>query len=124
MSSRIAKILKCTHLALGYNHNPCSLVEESMFLMDGGLVVLLVLSLGTIIFVIQRTEAKRRRIVLMVMFLVLLVLGWLVNIRGAWGEAVVGLLIALFLNGLFYVLIGRYNPVGSSDDIHVLGMDD
>ena len=87
-----------------------------MILMDGGLVILLVLSLGTVIFVIQRTEAKRRRIVLVVMFLVLLVLGWLVNIQGAWGEAVVGLLIALILNGLFYILIGRYNPVGSSDD--------
>jgi hypothetical protein len=92
--------------------------------MDGGLVFLLVLSFGTIIFVMQRTESKRRRIVLFVMFLVLLVLGWLINIRGAWGEAVVGLLIALILNFLFYVLIGRYNPVGSSDDIHVLGMDD
>ena len=109
---------------LGYNHFSCKLSEESMILMDGGLVILLVLSLGTIIFVIQRTEAKRRRIVLVVMFLVLLVLGWLVNIRGAWGEAVVGLLIALLLNGLFYILIGRYNPVGTSDDIHVLGMDD
>ena len=109
---------------LGYNHCSCKLSEESMILMDGGLVFLLVLSLGTIILVIQRTEAKRRRIVFVVMFLVLLVLGWLVNIRGAWGEAVVGLLIALFLNGLFYILIGRYNPVGSSDDIHVLGMDD
>jgi hypothetical protein len=92
--------------------------------MDGGLIVLLVLSLGIVIFVIQRTEAKRRRIVFIVMFLVLLVLGWLVNIRAAWGEAVVGLLIALLLNGLFYILIGRYNPVGSSDDIRVLGMDD
>lgn len=109
---------------LGYNHNSCKLTEESTTFMDGGLVILLVLSLGIVILVIQRTEAKRRRIVLIVMFLVLLVLGWLVNIRGAWGEAVVGLLIALFLNGLFYILIGRYNPVGSSDDIHVLGMDD
>ncbi|MCC6891189.1 MAG: hypothetical protein IT321_00100 [Anaerolineae bacterium] len=58
------------------------------------------------------------------MFFVLLVLLWLINIRGAWGEAVLGLIIAAVLNFLFYVLIGRYNPVGSSDDIHVLGMDD
>jgi hypothetical protein len=92
--------------------------------MDGGILLLLVLSLGTIFFVLQRTEAKRRRIVGFVMFLVVLVLVWLVNIRSAWGEAVVGLIIALILNGLFYVLIGKYNPVGSSDDIHVLGMDD
>ncbi len=92
--------------------------------MDGGIVILLILSLGTVIFVLQRTEAKRRRIVMAVMFLVLLVLGWLVNVRAAWGEAVVGLIVALVLNFLFYILIGRYNPVGSSDDIHVLGMDD
>ncbi len=111
-------------MLLGYNCFSSNLIEESMVLMDGGLVFLLVLSLGTIIFVIQRTEAKRRRIVLIVMFLVLLVLGWLINIREAWGEAVVGLLIALVLIGLFYLLIGKYNPVGSSDDIHVLGMDD
>ncbi len=92
--------------------------------MDGVILGLLVLSLGIILFVIQRTEAKRRRTVAFIMFLVLLVLGWLVNIRGAWAEAVVGLLIAVFLNFLFYILIGRYNPVGSSDNIHVLGMDD
>jgi len=85
---------------------------------------LLILSFGTILFVIQRTEAKRKRIVSFVMFFVLLVLLWLINIRGAWGEAVLGLIIAAVLNFLFYVLIGRYNPVGSSDDIHVLGMDD
>ncbi len=92
--------------------------------MDAGILALLVLSLGTILFVIQRTEAKRRRIVYFVMFFVVVVLIWLVNIRGAWGEAVVGFLIAAVLNFLFYILIGRYNPVGSSDDIHVLGMDD
>jgi hypothetical protein len=95
-----------------------------MILMDGGLVFLLVLSFGTVIFVIQRTESKRRRVVSFIMFLVFLVLVWLVNRLGAWREAIVGLLIALVLNGLFYILIGRYNPVGSSDDIHVLGMDD
>ncbi len=87
-------------------------------------MILLALSFGTIIFVIQRTEAKRRRVVTLIMLLVLLVLIWLINTLGAWGEGIVGLFLALVLNGLFYVLIGRYNPVGSSDDIHVLGMDD
>ena len=71
-------------LVLEYNHGCYSVIEKSMTLMDGGLVVLLVLSFGTIIFVIQRTEAKRRRIVLFVMFLVLFVLVWLINILGAW----------------------------------------
>ena len=92
--------------------------------MDTGILLLLVLSFGTVLFLIQRTEAKRKRIVLFVMFLVVLVLLWLINIRGAWDEAVLGFMIAAVLNFLFYALIGRYNPVGSSDDIRVLGMDD
>lgn len=92
--------------------------------MDAAILALLVLTLATIMFVIQRTETKRRRIVLFVMLLVGVVLVWLVNIRDVWGEAVVGFVIAAVLNFLFYILIGRYNPVGSSDDIHVLGMDD
>lgn len=92
--------------------------------MDAGLLLLLVLSLGTIILVIQRTEMKRRRFVLVVMVFIVLIILWVINALGAWREGVVGLIIALILNFLFYVLIGRYNPVGSSDSIRVLGMDD
>jgi hypothetical protein len=32
--------------------------------------------------------------------------------------------VALVVNFLFWLLIGRYNPVGSSEDIQVLGLDD
>jgi hypothetical protein len=58
------------------------------------------------------------------MGLLMLALVWFVGVRQAWGEAFVALLIALFFNLLFWVLIGRYNPVGSSDNIRVLGLDD
>lgn len=92
--------------------------------MDTGILILLVISLGTIFLVVQRTELKRRRFVLIVMFVVLIVIGWLVNTLGTWREAIVAVIISGGLNFLFYVLIGRYNPVGSSDNIRVLGMDD
>jgi hypothetical protein len=36
----------------------------------------------------------------------------------------VALVIALALNGLFWVFIGRYNPPGSSEEIDVIGLDD
>jgi hypothetical protein len=35
-----------------------------------------------------------------------------------------GFIFAVVVSFLFWLLVGRYNPVGTSDDIHVLGMDD
>lgn len=92
--------------------------------MDLGLFLLLLFVLSTILFVIQRTEAKRRRVVIIVMGFLTLIVLWFVNLRQIWGEAILIFLLALFLNFLFWLLIGRYNPVGSSDSIRVLGMDD
>jgi hypothetical protein len=44
--------------------------------------------------------------------------------RDVHTEAWVALAAAVVLNLLFWLLIGRYNPVGSSDRIQVIGMDD
>lgn len=41
-----------------------------------------------------------------------------------WLVALWAFLLALVLSILFWALIGRYNPVSSSDDIKVLGLDD
>lgn len=92
--------------------------------MDTQSVVVLTVALGLIFLIIQRTETKKRRIVSYVMAVVMLVVLWYVATIQIWGAAIVALLLALFLNYLFWLLIGRYNPVGSSDNIHVLGMDD
>ncbi|MBL8163324.1 MAG: hypothetical protein JNJ61_15160 [Anaerolineae bacterium] len=92
--------------------------------MDGGSIVLLSIVLGTIFFILQRTEKQRKRGVQVVMGGLGLLIIWYVGMRQYWGELVVALLIALVFNFLFWVLIGRYNPVGSSDDIRVLGLDD
>jgi Ca2+/Na+ antiporter len=92
--------------------------------MDTESVVVLTIALGLIFLIIQRTETKKRRIVIYVMSIILLVVLWYVATIQIWGSAIVALLLALFLNYLFWLLIGRYNPVGSSDNIHVLGMDD
>jgi len=92
--------------------------------MDGGTLLLLSFLFTVIILIIQRTETKRRRGVGLFMFLFVPIILWYVGLRQSWGSAFVALLIALMLNFLFWLLIGRYNPVGSSDDIRVLGMDD
>jgi uncharacterized membrane protein YhaH (DUF805 family) len=92
--------------------------------MNWGLVVLLTAAISTIFIIIQRTEARRRRAVTWFMLLFFPVIIWYTSRRDGWGELIAALVIALVLNFLFWVLIGRYNPVGSSDDIRVLGLDD
>lgn len=92
--------------------------------MNWGLVVLLTAAISTIFIIIQRTEARRRRAVTWFMLLFFPVIVWFTSRRDGWGELIVALVIALLFNFLFWILIGRYNPVGSSDDIRVLGLDD
>lgn len=92
--------------------------------MDSGAVIVLTVLLGLIVFLIQRTEKQKRRMVTRLMILLgALILIW-AALRGLVGAFVVSLLLALVLNFLFWLLIGRYNPVGSSDDIQVFRMDD
>ncbi len=92
--------------------------------MDSGAVIGLSLFLGLILFFIQRTEITKRRLVTRLMVIVIvLTFGWAV-LRSYIGAFIAALVIALVVNFIFWVLIGRYNPVGSSDDIQVLGLDD
>lgn len=77
-----------------------------------------------LVFVYQRTESKKRLTVLLLLFVpAILIRNWIVY-RDLDSEGITALGIALLLNFVFWVLIGRYNPVGSSDEIQVLGMDD
>lgn len=39
-------------------------------------------------------------------------------------EAISAFVASIIFSGLFWILVGRYNPVSSSDDIKVLGLDD
>jgi phosphoglycerol transferase MdoB-like AlkP superfamily enzyme len=94
--------------------------------MQGDYVLILTILFTLLLFVIQRTERKYR---LWVIVLTLLTAGTLLRnfviYRQLESEGWLALGIALFLNFLFWLLIGRYNPVGSSDkNIQVLGMDD
>ena len=92
--------------------------------MQGGLVLLLFLIFVVIFMIIQRSEAKKRRMVTILMGLFGIIVLWYISTRQIWGEALLAFFAALILNLLFWLLIGRYNPVGSSDSIRVLGMDD
>lgn len=93
--------------------------------MNAGVVLLLTLVLGGMLFLIQRAEKRRRRLATLVMAGLAFLLWYWAGYRQLGGEFTTSLLLALVLNFLFWLLIGRYNPVGDSDSgIRVLGMDD
>ncbi len=92
--------------------------------MDTNYLIFFTIIMSFLLFLFQRTESKKRITVLIVMAIpALLIRNWIV-FRDLESEGIIALFIALLLNFFFWVLIGRYNPVGSSDDIQVLGMDD
>ena len=77
-----------------------------------------------LLLIIQRTDPNKRRLVIFVMLLPALLLRNFANYRDVSSEALTALWVAIFLNVMFWLLIGRYNPPRSSDEIKVLGLDD
>jgi hypothetical protein len=92
--------------------------------MSFGYVLLLTTIMGLLLLTIQRAEPKRRILVALVMVIPAILIRNYINYREIQVEGWVALMLALVLNFLFWVLIGRYNPVSGSDEIQVLGMDD
>lgn len=92
--------------------------------MDFGALILLMLTFGVIFFLIQRAEARRRLVVAIIMAVVGIAAQRYANYRALHTEALIAFILALVFNLLFWVIFGRYNPPGSSEDIRVLGMDD
>lgn len=94
--------------------------------MSWDYIILLTLFFSIIMLVIQRTEAKYRRTVIVILLITAgILLRNFVVYRGIEAEAWTSLFIAFLINFAFWLFIGRYNPVGSSDEkIQVLGMDD
>lgn len=92
--------------------------------MDIGIVLLLGLSLSVVFLIIQRAESKRRLFVAVIMLVVVELIRRYTWYRDVHAEAATALFLALLLNFIFWLFIGRYNPVANSDDIRVLGLDD
>lgn len=73
---------------------------------------------------IQRAEPKKRRVVLLIIIGPLILIRNFAIYRDVETEGWIALGLAVILNFMFWILIGRYNPVKSSDEIQVLGLDD
>ena len=93
--------------------------------MNWGAFLLLAVFISAALLLIQRSEAKRRRLTAILMIFVGILAYYWANTRDLTTEFIVAVIAALVLNLVFWVLIGRYNPVKDSDDvIHVIGMDE
>ena len=89
--------------------------------MNGQALLGLTVVFALLMLMIQRAEPKRRRVTaLLVLVGAELVRRYMVY-RGWAAEGTLALALALILNAVFWVLIGRSNPPHSSDEIEVLG---
>ena len=92
--------------------------------MNIGILALLTVFISFMLFLIQRAEAKRRLFVTVVMLVIAELIRRYVFYRNVHTEAWIALVVALILNAGFYLFVGRYNPVHSSEEIQVIGLDD
>lgn len=93
--------------------------------MDWNYVTLIAFVVSLLLIMIQRAERKRRRLAIGVVLICFLVIRHNTTIKPHLNEeTVVAFGIGFLISALFWLLIGRYNPVGSSDAIEVIGMDD
>lgn len=89
--------------------------------MDGGYILLIAITFTILLILAQRMEEGRKRFMrgFIVSMAILLMIRYELQL-----ENVIGYVIALFNSFLFWLLIGRYNAVGTSDEIKVYGLDD
>jgi hypothetical protein len=92
--------------------------------MELGALILLTLTIGILFLIIQRTEKRRRLVVALIMAVIGLLIQRYASYRALHTEALFALMLAATINLLYWIIFGRYNPPGTSDDIQVLGMDD
>ncbi len=93
--------------------------------MDWAYMALITVVAALLLMMVQRAEAKRRRMVAGLVFLALLLIRQNAFIKGdLHEETLLAIGLGLLINAMFWLLVGRYNPVGSSDDIQVMGLDD
>ncbi len=87
-----------------------------------GLISIIVMFL---FIMIQRTNPKRRRLSFAIVALCLLVIRHYTTFKNdLYEETLIAFILGVVLSGVFWLLIGRYNPVTTDDEIRVMGMDD
>lgn len=93
--------------------------------MDLGYAALIAVTVTLLLALVQRTEKTKRRLVAGFVMICFLVIRHNAFLKGdLHDETLLAFAVGFLLSGLFWLLVGKYNPVGASDEIHVIGMDD
>lgn len=93
--------------------------------MDWNYTGLISVLVALLLVMIQRTEPKRRRLAAIVVIPMLLIFRQYAFLKGdLHEETLLACITGFVLSFLFWLLVGRYNPVGRHSEVKVIGMDD
>ncbi len=93
--------------------------------MDLNYVALISGVVTLLLVMIQRAEPARRWLVTGFVLICLLIIRHNAFLKGdLHDETLLAFVLSLMLSALFWLLVGKYNPPGNSDEIRVIGMDD
>lgn len=93
--------------------------------MDVGYIGLITIAVTVLLIMVQRTEKTKRHMTWGIVMICFLVIRHNAFLKGDFHEeTLIGFICGIVLSGIFYLLVGKYNPVGTSEDIKVVGMDD
>lgn len=93
--------------------------------MDLNYLALISVVVALLLIMIQRAEPTRRRLVAGFVIICLLIIRHNAFIKDdLHDETLLAFVVGLVLSALFWLLVGKYNPPGDSDEIRVIGMDD
>ncbi len=93
--------------------------------MDTGYIVLIAILVTILLLFVQRTEKSRRRMSWGFAIMCFLIIRHNAFLKSDFHEeTLIAFIISVVISGLFWLLIGKYNPVGTSDEMKVVGLDD
>lgn len=93
--------------------------------MNTSNLIVLAVIFTAVLLLVQRTERRRWWLTALILIVPVgfLTYRWAIY-RGQVIETLIALGVAAVLNVLFWLFYGRLHPPLSSDDIHVIGMED
>jgi uncharacterized membrane protein len=93
--------------------------------MDTGYIALITTIVIIVLLLVQRTEKSKRRLTWSFAIMSFLIISHNTFLKSDYHEeTLIAFIIGFVVSGLFWLFIGKYNPVGTSDDMKVMGLDD
>jgi predicted membrane protein len=90
--------------------------------MNGGYILVVGIGFGLLLIFAQRIVPKHKRMFRGFLATMMVILFFSRDILRT--ENLIGYVLALVFSFLFWLLIGRYNPVNDKDEIKVYGLND